>query len=655
MDDSKINFPQEFTVPNFAVTVQNQGNRGTCIAFSTAALIEYYLGGKKISPQFLYAWCKYSDSPEKTDKSGTLIETAFKVLSERGAIRAEEWPYNSCSADNEAQIPQERLCEFSPAHHFTDTNFHMLYTPTNVGEYKSILCGMNGNKPMPIVVGCELFKPVEIKNDWLEIPLSYAEPAGGHAVLIYGYRDVSTAAGGGYFLAQNSWGTQWYRGNSGLLKIPYEYIQNFARSAGTILEKTENVKSAAAPVENNVSSRILMAQKLVQELNTACQFATQFRSAMDKNAFSRQGCIVPNRKKNFLKDFMGFRERFNHCGNMTSFNESWLKSLEEGGFIPCIQQLHPSEQALLKGANFFQAYELSSRKSTCYILAFFVTPVNVKDGSVSSGSTLLYQHIKSFVKQWKQLAGVISDGELYFSIATAKTWDVNAVADKECLCSPSDYQEDVWDTVHQHTNSLNMSELDMLYCLYPQTFSDICVKIQRFIYIHSDNQDVTVSTLSQTLHLDKRYVEKCCDDMQMRKTYVNYITSYGEKAIKKPEKDGSVPFRKVYHSQATLYEKITRDLNIMVILTALSILMSAIIHGDYTLMKLNELGNVLDLRGCGGDWLVSVCKEPSLLKTFYQENAAVLAFLGLILMGIRGIIKLLSFLIKKKQEKILFR
>ena len=53
---------------------------------------------------------------------------------------------------------------------------------------------------MPIVVGCRVFSPINISNDWLEMPPPGAIANGGHAMLIYGYKDEKLIPGGGYFL-----------------------------------------------------------------------------------------------------------------------------------------------------------------------------------------------------------------------------------------------------------------------------------------------------------------------------------------------------------------------------------------------------------------------------------------------------------------------
>ena len=149
--------------------------------------------------------------------------SCLDCIQQFGGLPFERWPYNPNQTEDEAQITISRITEFETIS-LSDVNFHMLYTPTSIDEYKYILIGHNGKRPMPIVVGCRVFSPINISNDWLEMPPPGAIANGGHAMLIYGYKDEKLIPGGGYFLVQNSWGVNWLKNNSGLLKIPYQYV-----------------------------------------------------------------------------------------------------------------------------------------------------------------------------------------------------------------------------------------------------------------------------------------------------------------------------------------------------------------------------------------------------------------------------------------------
>lgn len=120
---------------------------------------------------------------------------------------------------------------------------HGLYrlgTPNNVDEIRSFLAGANERRPMPVVVtvdffeGCdgETYAFPETETDAEGHLVAVNEWKGRHGLLIVGYMDSSAYAGGGYFIIRNSLGAGW--GNRGYGKLPYAYLECFAREAGTI-------------------------------------------------------------------------------------------------------------------------------------------------------------------------------------------------------------------------------------------------------------------------------------------------------------------------------------------------------------------------------------------------------------------------------------
>ena len=581
--------------------------------------------------------------------AGATLENVFQAITQYGVIPEEEWPYNLYPAVNEAQISAERLSEFSPSREFSETNFHMLYTPNNVEEYKSILRGDNGNKPMPIVVGCAMFQPLNIENDWLGMPLLSANPAGGHAMLIYGFNNTSDVPGGGFFLAQNSWGEQWGHGNSGLLKIPYAYIQNFAMNAGTILEKVEIHQSEKELKMTETCSlgkeeADVLNSILVQELNTACKFAKEFEVALEDNILNCVEKVCPNAKESFWKTVLGKWDRFKTSSRKNFDNNLWLSHLRENNFIPDLEAYPPYMQNLFADANIFHAYELTSTKSTFYVLIFFISPVDIKNNKVQSSNIAIYNQIKTFVQEvWKRRAGVAMDANIYFSFASAKGWDCDIIHEKECFCTPPAKNKSLWNVKHQDSNSLNMTELEFLYQLYPQSFVKISGSIQKYIHLENNERNITVDQISAALNIDTRFIEKCCDKFQWKGSHINYITKDGKKAVRERNTGEALPFRQIFHSQLTTYEKLAKNMNIILLLRLIGILCSFVIWGDYLLIKLNKLAK----------WNWDPGKDSQLVQ-FYQNWATELAVSGLIVLGINILVVLIGFFMTRKKIKILF-
>ena len=95
---------------------------------------------------------------------------------------------------------------------------------------------------MPVCLGVELFDGCDGETfslphvaDGPEGPVTAEDAKGLHEIMLYGYEDDPAMPGGGCFLLLNSWGEEW--GDKGRGRIPYAYVECFAREAGTISRK----------------------------------------------------------------------------------------------------------------------------------------------------------------------------------------------------------------------------------------------------------------------------------------------------------------------------------------------------------------------------------------------------------------------------------
>ena len=239
-------YPEKFSLPHFQVR-RDQGSRGTCAAFSAVAMLEYLRENKEaFSPQYIYAATHLSE--EMRNQEGTELGEIFKAVKEKGVCLYDQWPYNKVKAGEEAQISEE-LFEKIPVVTFDDVTFEPLKTdpPVNVDEYKSVLCGANGNRPSPVSVGCMLFEgALSEKNSWLTLPASgFVPPVGLHAMTIYGWCDTPGMISKGYFRAANSWQGAFD------IKIPYEYIERYAAKAFCMVIPAEAAEETPAAAEES--------------------------------------------------------------------------------------------------------------------------------------------------------------------------------------------------------------------------------------------------------------------------------------------------------------------------------------------------------------------------------------------------------------------
>ena len=179
-------------------------------------------------------------------EQGCMLQSCFCALETYGVCRYGLWPYASAQGASAFGSSSAGRVEFPPgAREDAEKRrvLHGLYrlgTPNNVDEIRSFLAGANERRPMPVVVtvdffeGCdgETYAFPETETDAEGHLVAVNEWKGRHGLLIVGYMDSSAYAGGGYFIIRNSLGAGW--GNRGYGKLPYAYLECFAREAGTI-------------------------------------------------------------------------------------------------------------------------------------------------------------------------------------------------------------------------------------------------------------------------------------------------------------------------------------------------------------------------------------------------------------------------------------
>lgn len=178
--------------------------------------------------------------------SGCLLQSCFQALETYGVCRDVLWPYAPVQAAPVFGSSAAGRVEFPPKtredaeKRRMTRGLYRLGTPNNVDEIRSFLAGANERRPMPVVVtvdffeGCdgETYAFPETETDAEGHLVAVNELKGRHGLLIVGYMDSSAYAGGGYFIIRNSLGAGW--GNRGYGKLPYAYLECFAREAGTI-------------------------------------------------------------------------------------------------------------------------------------------------------------------------------------------------------------------------------------------------------------------------------------------------------------------------------------------------------------------------------------------------------------------------------------
>lgn len=219
--------------------IRDQGYRGTCVAHAALAVVEHYDGTqgayKDMSEQFLYWNCKQNDG--HPNEEGTYLGVALPLLERDGCCLESTWPYNPNPTGNEGQGPPPSGAQAEALQYKVSPNNQL--PPTAVQVLKNELTRQR----------CVAFD-IPVFNSWYQssevartgditMPIPNEQPAGGHAMCLVGYVDLSEeeSPGGGKFLLRNSWGTAWaYQSQyqPGYGTIPYGYIDQYGQEAYSI-------------------------------------------------------------------------------------------------------------------------------------------------------------------------------------------------------------------------------------------------------------------------------------------------------------------------------------------------------------------------------------------------------------------------------------
>jgi len=230
--------------------IQNQGRRGTCVAFSTTALHEYYStvagANLKSSEQFLYEETKRIDG--HPEQCGTWVAYAVRVLANLGQCRALVWPYTPNLPCNHNGTEPANARADATKYRCQPT---MIANPRDVAAIKAALAA-NSNVAfsIPVYNSWDRSKATAISGR-ITMRLGNEPSVGGHSMCLLAYQDDPNSPGGGYFILRNSWGNVFgqrcpYGVGNGT--IPYQYIANDAWEAGY-------VKPAALPQRGDFEER----------------------------------------------------------------------------------------------------------------------------------------------------------------------------------------------------------------------------------------------------------------------------------------------------------------------------------------------------------------------------------------------------------------
>ena len=290
-DPSQNPLPEAVSLLRFAPDRANQGQQGSCVAWSCAYSAQTILTAAAtgqdpnrivFSPSYLYNQIKLEGC------QGSYIQRAMEAMRRNGGVPLSNYAYDEQDCDREPSNDDIRAGRQNLIHGFTRITNGDNINEISIRGIKEHLAKdapvaigmMVGNSFMQDMMGQELWEPSGMDENQMGM--------GGHAMCVIGYDDSKF---GGAFQIMNSWGPEW--GKNGVAWVRYGDFKNFVREAYGIdpLPKRSNV--ANIPLEcsiglvdnnggNNIPLRVQSGSNLFRTV-TPIAIGTRFKMSI-KNA-----------------------------------------------------------------------------------------------------------------------------------------------------------------------------------------------------------------------------------------------------------------------------------------------------------------------------------------------------------------------------------
>lgn len=218
--------------------VRNQGQRQTCVAFSTLVAYEHYLSVTQgnnldLSEQFLYWACVQRDGISHNPDTGTLIKASKLSLEQVGVCPEANWGYAANVIPGNAGHNPPPAGALSAASPLIPPKV-LKVRPNSVEDFKFLL-----STGRCITFGVPLWSAfwnnqAAIRTGRIKFFPGTNPDHGGHAMCIVGYQDDASnpLLGGGRFIVRNSHGLDFGSDQSNLYgagngTIAYDYIAKY--------------------------------------------------------------------------------------------------------------------------------------------------------------------------------------------------------------------------------------------------------------------------------------------------------------------------------------------------------------------------------------------------------------------------------------------
>jgi hypothetical protein len=226
-DNSRNPLPEAANLQRFAPAVGNQGQQGSCVAWSSAYAARTILesartgqGQTPFSPAFLYNQIGLEGC------QGSYIIRAMEYMTKQGAVPYERFPYTD---QNCSRQPDMTMIREAGQYKMRGFNRLSLGDRNDAIDMRAIKENLAQGAPVVIgmMVGQSFMQGMRGKDLWVpEANDKSMMGFGGHAMCLVGYDDRKY---GGAFLIMNSWGPEW--GTNGFAWVRYPEFNYFTREA----------------------------------------------------------------------------------------------------------------------------------------------------------------------------------------------------------------------------------------------------------------------------------------------------------------------------------------------------------------------------------------------------------------------------------------
>lgn len=246
-DAGKNPLPESVSLLKYAPARGNQGQQGSCVAWSCAYSAQTILTAAAtgqdpnqivFSPSYLYNQIRLEGC------QGSYIQRAMESMSRNGGVPLSQYPYNDQDCERMPSESAKQAGRQNLIHGFT-----RITNGDNINEIsvRGIKEHLNKNAPVAIgmMVGQSFMQDMMGKELWTPQGMDASQMGmGGHAMTVIGYDDRKF---GGAFEIMNSWGPEW--GKNGVGWVRYGDFKTYVREAYGIDPLPKRSEVANVPLE----------------------------------------------------------------------------------------------------------------------------------------------------------------------------------------------------------------------------------------------------------------------------------------------------------------------------------------------------------------------------------------------------------------------